>query len=172
MVPATFLPHEVPRSRVTIPRFRGRLFRPEGRGTWTFVEIPRSISQSRHLRAHMRVKGRLDDTPFASSLMPRGGGVFFLVVNSQVRESLGKAHGDPVTVILELDTSPLKVVVPQELTRAFRSDPSAKGSFEGLAPSHRKAFAQWVGSAKQAETRERRAAKALRMLHRGETLNG
>jgi hypothetical protein len=35
--------------------------------------------------------------------------------------------------------------------------------------SHRKELARWVDDAKRAETRERRAAEAIRMLHEGRT---
>lgn len=37
--------------------------------------------------------------------------------------------------------------------------------FEGLAKSHKQAYCDWVGSAKQEETRYIRAAKAMIMLN-------
>ena len=41
-------------------------------------------------------------------------------------------------------------------------------AFEGLAYTHRKEYAQWVGEAKRQETRDRRAARALEMLGKGQ----
>ena len=46
-------------------------------------------------------------------------------------------------------------------------DAKAKAGFDGLAYSHRKEYARWIGEAKKEETRERRVAKALEMLREG-----
>lgn len=151
--------------------FTTRLVRPVGVGTWTFAPIPKELASRTGLRSHQRVKGSVDGAPFSSSLMPRGGGIFFLVVNAALREQIGKHEGDAVSVRLEIDTAPVKVVLPADLRRALAGDAKARRAFGSLAPSHRKAFATWVGSAKQEETRRRRAAKALTMLHEGRTLN-
>lgn len=152
-------------------RFRSRLVRPEGVGTWTFAPIPTAVSFRSGLRAHQRVKGTVDGVAFSSSLMPRGGGVFFLVVNGALREQIAKTAGQEVEVAIELDHSPVVVPLPPALKRALGTDPTARKNFEALAPSHRKAYAQWVDAAKKEETRERRVAQALEMLRRGETLN-
>jgi uncharacterized protein YdeI (YjbR/CyaY-like superfamily) len=117
------------------------------------------------------VKGTVDGVPFTSSLMPRGGGILFLVVNSALRELIGKSGGDAVTVSMELDVRPIRIAVPPALRSALTKDRAARQVFEALAPSHRKAYALWIAGAKQESTRDRRLAKALQMLHRGETLN-
>jgi hypothetical protein len=151
--------------------FRSTLVRPEGVGTWTFAPIPKAVSEKAQLRSHQRVKGTIDAVPFASSLIPRGGGILFIVVNGELRERLGKAAGDVVEVTMEPDARPAVVPVPPSLRRALSKDAVARKKFDALAPSHRKAFALWVAGAKQEETRERRTAKSLEMLHRGEHLN-
>lgn len=145
--------------------------RPVGVGTWTFAPIPKLISVKAALRSHQRVKGTIDGVPFSSSLMPRGGGSFFLVVNQELRDKIGKRAGNAVGVTMELDMRPVVVPVPLALKRALSNDSSARTMFDKLAPSHRKAYALWIASAKREVTREQRVAKALRRLHRGETLD-
>lgn len=102
--------------------------------------------------------------------MPQGGGLLFLVVKSEVRQVIGKSAGEAVEVIMELDLSPRSIPVPQRLQQELKSDPIARKAFETLAPSHRKAFSQWVAEARRDETRERRVMETVRMLRDGEKL--
>jgi uncharacterized protein YdeI (YjbR/CyaY-like superfamily) len=55
-------------------------------------------------------------------------------------------------------------VVPPELTAALADNDQARENFEKLAPSHRKQFLYWIGSAKRDETRAKRIKTAIRML--------
>ena len=56
------------------------------------------------------------------------------------------------------------VVVPEELKAALAKDPAARAAFGKLPPSHRRQYAEYIAEAKQAESRERRAQKAVEML--------
>lgn len=153
-------------------QFKTKLVRPPGVGTWTFALVPPAASNALGgLKAHARVRGTIEGAPFESTLMPRGGGTLFVVVNQAVREAIGKTHGDPVRMELEVDTRPVVISVPKDLASAFSRVPKASASFEGLAPSHRKAFVRWIEDAKKPETRERRVKKSVEMLLKGETIN-
>jgi len=55
---------------------------------------------------------------------------------------------------------------PPELSALLQSDAAARSFFEGLSNSYRQGYCDWVGSAKQEDTRKVRAAKALLMLQR------
>ena len=99
----------------------------------------------------------------------RMGGESLLGLNRAVRQEAGVEAGDSVAVRLELDTAPREVDVPEALATALAADDVARAAFEKLAYTHRKEFARWVDEAKRDETRERRVAKTLEMLRRGET---
>ena len=99
----------------------------------------------------------------------RMGGESLLGLNRAVREEAGVEAGDSVAVRLELDAAPREVDVPEALAAALAGDEVARAAFEKLAYTHRKEFARWVDEAKRDETRERRVAKTLEMLRRGET---
>lgn len=90
-------------------------------------------------------------------------------LDREVREAAGVEAGDTVPVILALDTEERTVEVPEDLATALAGDAEAKAAFDGLAYTHRKEFARWVGEAKREETRERRAAQALEMLREWRT---
>jgi uncharacterized protein YdeI (YjbR/CyaY-like superfamily) len=58
--------------------------------------------------------------------------------------------------------------VPVELLKLLDGDNNAKEFFDTLAKSYKKGYCDWVGSAKQEETRKTRAEKALKMLQNGQ----
>lgn len=101
----------------------------------------------------------------------RMGGEFVVGLSKEVRAGAGVAAGDTVALDLKLDTEPRTVVVPPALAEALDADPEAKAIYDGLAFTHRKEYARWIAEAKREETRERRVAKALQMLHAGKTLS-
>jgi len=53
---------------------------------------------------------------------------------------------------------------PAELKVLLAKDTEAEAFFESLAKSYKQGYCDWVGSAKQEETRKARAEKALKML--------
>jgi antitoxin component of MazEF toxin-antitoxin module len=101
----------------------------------------------------------------------RMGGEFMVGLPREVREGAGAQAGDTVDVMLELDTAPREVDVPEALAAALAGDGAAKAAFDSLAYTHRKEYARWVAEAKRVQTRDRRIAKALEMLHAGETIS-
>jgi bifunctional DNA-binding transcriptional regulator/antitoxin component of YhaV-PrlF toxin-antitoxin module len=137
-------------------------------GAWAFAILPVSVVRQLGLRAHTRVTGTIDGTPFRSSLMPRGGGRLFVVVPGPLRDRIGKAPGQSVEISLTHDRRPVILRVPADFATTLGS---ARVTFDRLAPSHRKAYIQWIASAKTSETRSRRIAKAAQMVRRGQTLN-
>jgi uncharacterized protein YdeI (YjbR/CyaY-like superfamily) len=77
---------------------------------------------------------------------------------AKVREA--KANGQWAKAAQREDTT----LVPPELTAALAENGMAQGNFERLAPSYRKQFIYWIGSAKRDETRQKRVAEAIRLL--------
>jgi hypothetical protein len=116
------------------------------------------------LKARMRVKGSIDGRAFSSSLMPAGGGELFIVVNKPLRDAIGKLSGDTVTVSMTVDRKPMAIRVPSDLKQALEKRGRARSYFDGLAPSHRKAYVSWIEAAKRPETRKRRVNEAVELL--------
>lgn len=97
------------------------------------------------------------------------GGENCIGISKASRAALGVEIGDTVTAHVELDEAPREVELPPELVEALAVDPETKAKFEALAFSHRKEFARWVGEAKREETKARRVAETIRMVHSGQT---
>ena len=96
-------------------------------------------------------------------------GEFLFGLSRAARDGASLQIGDTVTFTLELDRAPREVEVPPALSAALDADPDARRSFDALAYTHRKEFAQWVAEAKREETRDRRVTQALEMIHSGRT---
>lgn len=57
-----------------------------------------------------------------------------------------------------------QTAIPEELSEALSENEAAGRIFRALPPSHRNEYMQWIGEAKRAETRRRRATKAAEMM--------
>lgn len=99
----------------------------------------------------------------------RMGGEYLLGLSKANRQAAVVTAGDTVELQLELDAAPREVSTPPALARALAANLPARQAFDGLAYTHRKEFARWIEEAKREETRERRVAKTIEMLHAGQT---
>ena len=139
-------------------------------GTWTYVVVPFSVPGTFGTRGQVKVQAWVNRVFLRGSLMPKGDGSHYMIVNKSVREQAGVERGDTVTVVLGRDEAPRTVEVPEALRVALQADPAAQQFFKRLSYSHQKEYTDWLASAKRKETRLRRAAKAVVMLTEGKRL--
>jgi uncharacterized protein YdeI (YjbR/CyaY-like superfamily) len=64
-----------------------------------------------------------------------------------------------------------EIAVPQDFEAALRDNPGAKAFFDGLAPSYRYEYLEWITGAKRDETRVKRIAQAIEWLAEGKKRN-
>lgn len=64
-----------------------------------------------------------------------------------------------------------EIPVPDDFAAALASVPRARATMDGLAPSHRRDYLEWITGAKQAATRARRIAQAVEWLAEGKRRN-
>lgn len=150
--------------------FDAKLVRPEGVGTWTFLSIPPEVSQTFNTKGQVKVKGEINGYPFRSTALPMGDGTHYLVVGKDIRDHIHAAQGNSVKVLLEVDTAERHIAIPQELRQALDRQPQAAVAFEKMTYSHQKEWVNWIMSAKQAETRQRRIEKAIPLISQGKGL--
>jgi hypothetical protein len=129
------------------------------------VEIPFDVVEA-FGSARAKVKATVNGVELRTTVAVYGG-VSYVGFRKDVREAMGIAMGDRITVTLEADTAERVVDVPRALEAALKKDRAAKKVFDGLAFTHRKEYARWVGEAKKEETREARVAKTIAMLKAG-----
>ena len=63
------------------------------------------------------------------------------------------------------------VIVPNELNEAFKKDTLLKDAFQNLTPFKRKEYAEYIDTAKRAETKQTRLKKIIPMIFKGIGLN-
>jgi hypothetical protein len=152
--------------------FESVLIRPEGVGTWTYLNIPRDVSSTFGSKGQVKVKGKVDGCPFRSTALPMGDGSHYLVVGKDLRDQIKKLAGDSVKVTLELDLEERQTVIPDDLRMALEYQPEAMIGFEKLSHSQQKLYVDWILSAKQETTRRNRIEKTLSLLAQGKKLRG
>ena len=81
---------------MTSYNFNAILRRPEGVGTWTYLDIPVDVSATFGVKGQVKVKGTINGQPFRSSALPHGDGTHYLVVGQPIRNALVVTQGDTV----------------------------------------------------------------------------
>jgi len=147
-------------------RFRTKIL--QAGKTATGIEVPAKLVESLASGKRPKVRVTLNGYTYRSSVAPMGG-KFMVGVSAEVRERASVAGGDVVDVDLELDAEPREVTVPPDFSAALRRDPAARRFFEGLSYSKKRWHVLSIEGAKTAETRQRRIANSVRILHEGET---
>lgn len=131
----------------------------------TFIVIPFDVQQVFGTRARVPVVGTINGYPFRGSLSPYGG-KHYLGINRALRESAQVKAGDRVDIVIERDTEPRQVSLPQDFAQALQDNGRAQAAWEKLSYSHQKEYVDAIQEAKKPETRRRRLEKAINDLCR------
>src|SRR5438093_6470447 len=136
--------------------------------TATGIQVTANVVESLGSGKRPKVRVTINHYTYRSSVAPMGG-KFMVGVSADTRVHTRVAGGDEVDVEIELDAEPREVTVPPDLAAALRRDANAKRVFERLAYSKKRWHVLSIEGAKTAETRQRRIANSVRILHEGET---
>jgi antitoxin component of MazEF toxin-antitoxin module len=134
--------------------------------TATGIVVPADVVEQLGAGKRPPVTVTIGDYTYRTTVAPRGG-EFLLSVSAEVRAGAGVAAGDEVDVTVALDTEPRTVAAPPDLAEALAGHEQARTFFDGLSPSHRRAYVDWIEQAKKAETRAGRVTKTVEMLAEG-----
>ncbi|SHF05298.1 DUF1905 domain-containing protein [Dysgonomonas macrotermitis] len=142
------------------------LYKTEGKGGWTFAELP-EIPMPKSAFGMLKVKGKIDDYEFSNvHLMPTGNGHVGLAVKSEIRKKIKKQAGDTVHIILYEDKVPTEI--PEELILCMKYEDGIFERFKTFSDAEKKAFINWIYSAKTEQTKADRIAKTIIMIQKGE----
>ena len=134
-----------------------------GGKTATGIEVPPAVVESLGRGKRVAVNVTVGAHTYRTTVAPYGG-AYFIPLSAENREAAGVAAGDDVVVEISVDTAPRVMKAPPDLAAALKSAPDAEEFFESLSYSHKRAYVDWIISAKKDETRERRVTQAVEML--------
>jgi uncharacterized protein YdeI (YjbR/CyaY-like superfamily) len=126
---------------------------------------------------------RLDDETYARKFTPRNLGSKWSELNIRRAKKMIAAGLMTAAGLALIDPALLhcrpakpravpygKEPIPAFILEALAADAKAAAFFAGLAPSYRRLYVRWVGSAKKEETRGKRLAEMLATLRAGRKL--
>lgn len=144
--------------------------RPYGmgpKGAWQFLDLPGAFSASLDTKGRVPIVFTVAGKAFRVSAFPDGKGGHQINFNKAMQAAAaGKGGNAKATVAV--DAAKRTVAPPKDLKAAIAKDAKAKAAFAGLAPSHKKAYVDWIEEAKRPETRAKRVSETVTRLKRGE----
>jgi uncharacterized protein YdeI (YjbR/CyaY-like superfamily) len=94
------------------------------------------------------------------------------VLTAKLREAMGMIDRGEKPAWRQQPPKPkATIAIPQDFGAALAANPAAAQYWDGLAPSHRYEYLQWITDAKRDETRVKRIGQALEWLAEGKRRN-
>lgn len=139
---------------------------------WVIARVPFDIARAWPERNGRRVRGSINGFAFRTSLFPeKGGDRQVLLVNKKMQVGAKAGRGEAVRITLEPDLEERPCEMPVEFERALKGAKTLRKYFESISPSMQKGFTNYIGDAKSAVIRRKRAdqmAEALFLAMEGE----
>lgn len=131
---------------------------------WVIADVPFDVRRQWGAGGRPKVKGKINDFAFRTSLFPRRDGSHFVLVNKRVQQGAKVSLGTVAQFTLQPDLEEREVSVPKELKRELAQDRSLQRWFEKLNYSMRRYIAEWITDVKSPEARLRRAQQIAERL--------
>jgi hypothetical protein len=143
-----------------------------GRMNAGYVVFPYDVLELYGVKGQVKVKALIDGkVTYRGSLSKMGTPYHILGITQAIRKELGKELGDTIHIVLEQDTEPREVILPEEVATLFSKHSKAKAFFEKLSYTDRKEYIVWITSAKREETKQNRLNLLIEKLKNGRKLN-
>ena len=134
-----------------------------GGKTATGIEVPADVVEALGAGKRPAVTVTVGPHTYRTTVAPMAG-KYYIPLSAENRGAAGVEADDDVEVDIDLDTEPRVMEAPPDLAQALSLDEEAQDFFDTLSYSHRRAYVDWITSAKKPETRERRIGQAVEML--------
>jgi hypothetical protein len=135
-------------------------------GGGAFVEVPFDVEAAFGAK-RPKVRAMIEGIPYRGTLTRMSTDCHALGIRKEIRQQIGKTFGDEVKIIVEPDTKPRVIEIPNDLMKELKKDKEAKALFDKLSYTHQKEYVNWIAEAKKEETRHNRIVKTIEMLKQG-----
>lgn len=129
-----------------------------------FIEFPYDVQAEFGASGQVKVLAYFDGLEYRGSLAKMGHHCHCLGLTQKVRNTIGKHPGDVVHVVIQQDTAPRIVEIPEDLKKLMAEDKEITNFFDSLSYTHQKEYAEWINSAKKSETRAKRLEQVIALL--------
>ncbi len=148
--------------------FSARIYRA---GINPSVDVPKRVSEAFGERGYVPVAGKINNTPIRATLVPIGKGRHRLYINGEMRKKANVDAGDRIHVELEIDITPRKIKMPEELATALSTSKDAKAAFEKLTSSRQKEVLTYLNWLKKPESVKRNIEKIVARLSKSDKID-
>jgi hypothetical protein len=136
--------------------------------TSTIVRIPDDASRRLPSRGQVAVQGSINGTDFRTVVEPDGLRGHWIRVDPNLSRAAGIAHGDTVTVAIEVAQDWPEPDVPPDLAAALAAAPrSIREMWQDITPMARWEWVRWVNATANTATRERRVEVTISKMQNG-----
>ncbi len=150
-------------------RFKTQLVSRGPKGAWTFMPVPIDVQQLFGTKGRLAVVGTINGQIFRGSLMPTGDGQHEMMFPKALQAATGAHAGDAIDVVLEADTEPRTVPIPDDLAQVLARQPQGAERFAALSYTVRKELVAWIEDAKRPQTHARRLEASLAWVAAGKS---
>ena len=99
--------------------FNTTLKRPEGIGTWHYVDTPIETEKAFGTKGKVRIDGKIKGVEFKATLIPRGNGEHYVVLDKTIRETTRIEIGDSFEMEIWEDKSERRVEIPADFQEKY-----------------------------------------------------
>lgn len=103
---------------------------------------------------------------FPCALLPKGGGIYYILINAEIRKKFGLQLGSKVQVALEPDESKYGMPMPEEMSELLKIDEEANELFHALTKGKQRSLLYVIGKPKNTNTRLNKAIVVTEHLKR------
>lgn len=122
-----------------------------------YILFPFDVMKLYGVKGQVKIKAVFDEkVEYRGSLVKMGTPCHILGITKEIRQNLGKSHGDTIRVEIEPDSEIREVIVPDDVKTILGQYPEGKKFFDSLSYTDRKEYIRWIETAQKEETRARR----------------
>lgn len=107
-----------------------------------------------------------EDYSFPCAFMPKGNGIYFILINAEVRKTCRLRVGSKVLVKLKPDESKYGMPMPEEMEELLKIDDEANQYFHALTKGKQRSLLYIIGKPKSSEIRINKAIVITEHLKR------
>jgi len=125
-------------------------------GDGLLIRLSEEASHVLPTRGMAMVVGNVNGVDFQAAVEPDGERSHWFRPNSDLIESAGLSIGSSIVVELEPTKLWPEPTVPEDIQEVLNADAEAWATWQSLTPAARWDWIRWAGTARQAETRQKR----------------